>query len=105
VDMNPNNSMHIGLAIVEGRALPVWASLVSGPADKVACDAPHRAHIVLEAVHDRRADAAHGDVRIHGIGSLDDIRLWASSLPVGSSQVKMAFVYDVLVEEAQGNTG
>jgi hypothetical protein len=90
---------------IASSTMVVWASLIPGLGGNLFCGAPHRAPIVLEAIHDRRADAAHGDVCIYGIDNLEQIYLWAASLPVGCPQTKTAFVFDVLVEEAQGNAG
>ncbi|KAH9859257.1 hypothetical protein J1614_012205 [Plenodomus biglobosus] len=66
VQLNRNGSVHVGSA---GDMCEVWASLITGPADLVACDSPGRAFVVLEAVSDRRDDPAHGDVDIRGLGS------------------------------------
>jgi hypothetical protein len=100
--MNLHGSMRIGLAVIDRRLQPVWASLIRGPEGGVACDAPLRAHILLEAVEDRRTDPAHGDVVTHSLADLSQVAMWLSVVPVGPPREKMAFVYKVLIEERKG---
>ncbi|OAK93357.1 hypothetical protein IQ06DRAFT_354397 [Phaeosphaeriaceae sp. SRC1lsM3a] len=89
----------VGTANVDNRMAEVWATLVSSGPD-FGCDAPHRAHIVLEAVLDRRAEPER-DVCVRGIDNLDDIILWSSTLPEGTLRSKLARVYDVLLYAAR----
>ncbi|KAH9876374.1 hypothetical protein J1614_003898 [Plenodomus biglobosus] len=70
MQLNRNNYVHVGSALVAGGVREVWAPPIPSPADKSASESHYRAHVVLEAVHDRRSDLVHGDVEIQGLGQL-----------------------------------
>jgi hypothetical protein len=105
VQLNGHGSLHVGAVEVGGQLREVWASLISGPGDRYVCDAPNRAHVALEVVLDRRADPAHQDVEVRGLGDINTIGLWSARIPGNNPRERMAFVYDVLLAEAKGNSG
>lgn len=101
---NGSGCILVGTTLVAGKLREVWASLISAGSDYFVCDALHRAHMVLQVVVDRRQDATHGDVLVCEMEEIDSMDIWQAALPSGSAAEKLAFVYDVLLEEAQGDS-
>jgi hypothetical protein len=105
IKLNGNECVLVGTNALKSGMREVWASFIRAGEDYFCCDAINRAHIALQIVVDRREDPNHGDVLIREMDNLNDMGLWHAALPAGSHAVKMSFVYNVLLAEANGNTG
>jgi hypothetical protein len=84
----------------------VWACFIRAGGDHLACDAFHRAHMVLQVITDRRQTPARRDVLVREMDDVEKMDLWQGALSAFDSvKEKLAFVYNVLLEEARGDIG
>jgi hypothetical protein len=97
--------MLVSVTTLLGSLCEVWASLVPSLSRQVFCNTVHRAHIVLQIVVNRRNDPLHCNVEMHYMDDLNKMDAWLGTIPAGTDKARMAFVYDVLVEETEGTTG
>lgn len=79
----------------------VWAHLISGPADKFACDAPHRAFVMVHSVEDKRADADVQAVLVSSLSGLQEVSEWDGGIQGDGLVARFSFLYDALVSKAQ----
>lgn len=105
VRRNPHGGLCVGAVRNEGALREVWASLITGSGDRIVCDAPHRAHVILQVVLDERNNAVRGsNVAVVGLNNIHGVEFWAVGIPGATAAAKMAFVYDLLVTELQMDT-
>jgi hypothetical protein len=85
----------------------VWAHLLDGVGGDYLCDAPHRAFVLFESLHDKRAagDRASDDdavVLVSALASLGEVSQWHAGIKGDDLVSRFQFLYDALVEEAEG---
>jgi hypothetical protein len=82
----------------------VWASLWMRDPDKpdCRCDAPHRALVVMQSLCDRRLVPEIHAVLGSVLWSMGEVKEWHAGIKGNTLEERYAFVYDVLVAEAQG---
>lgn len=81
--------------------LDVWASLVLEKR-LCMCDVPLRAFLCLQLIDDRRRERGVHTVFIASLKSMAEVTTWHNGINGNSLAERYAFVYDVLVAEAQG---
>jgi hypothetical protein len=97
--INASDGVFLGKSAADDE---IWASLELSLSNSCLCDAPHRALVVLQSFSVRLSVAGVTFV-VSDLTSMAEVEEWHAGIKGSTLEERYAFVYDVLVAEAQGN--